>query len=221
MTGPGEKGEISDDEKKLRWELYSEHKKQAWEDIQKSTDSYDQSLLTLSSAGLGLSIAFIKDLVPLQSAVWLPLLYVSWVLFVLTILFTVASFLLSVKVQKLQLEYLWKFYVGRDDSYRDKKSWYSNSLQWCTIIGGTFFLSAFICTAVFAVGNVLRYSKVNEPTKSSRLMEGRNSVAMTPLPSTGAQSNSAGEALVAVPAKVDATPCVTATPTSPTRPKKP
>jgi hypothetical protein len=40
----------------LRWQLYNDHKKQAWEDIQSSTDSCDQSLLTLSSGGLGLSV---------------------------------------------------------------------------------------------------------------------------------------------------------------------
>src|ERR1700683_2167793 len=84
----------------LRWQLYNDHKKQAWEDIQSSTDSYDQSLLTLSSGVLALSIAFIKDIVPLQDVVWLGLLYVSWAAFAFCILATVVSFQIAIKTQE-------------------------------------------------------------------------------------------------------------------------
>src|SRR5258708_12364134 len=123
----------------LRWQLYNDHKKQAWEDIQSSTDSYDQSLLTLSSGGLGLSIAFIKDIVPLQHATWLILLYVSWVAFGLCILTTVVSFQVAIKTQNEHLETCWKFYVERDDSLRNKQDTYSNALQWCTLVAGDLF----------------------------------------------------------------------------------
>jgi hypothetical protein len=50
---PSPFSQLPADEKKLRWELYGEHKKQTWQDIQSSTDNYDQSLLTLSSGELG------------------------------------------------------------------------------------------------------------------------------------------------------------------------
>jgi len=216
MATPTQPKQFSEDERKLRWQLYSEHKKQAWEDIQKSTDSYDQSLLTLSSGGLGVSIAFIKDLVPLHYAVWLRLLYVSWALFVLTILFTVASFLLSVKAQNRYLQFLWKFYVEGDDTYRDKESWYSKSLRWCTIFGGIFFLAAFVCTAIFATKNVSRYSKMSEATKFVRLMEGRNTLSMTPLPPGGVQADQ-GKVTPAAPAaqsNAKPTPCASNTPSA-------
>lgn len=180
---------LEEDERKLRWELYGEHKKQTWQDIQSSTDSYDQSLLALSTGGLGLSIAFIKDLVPLPFAVWLPLLYVSWVLFILTILFTVASFLLSVQAQKRQLEFLWKFYLERDNAFRDKETVFSKALRWCTFLAGTFFLAAVVCTAVFAMKNIARSSKMSEPTKSIPCMDGRNTLPVTPVPQGSVQGN--------------------------------
>jgi len=222
MAEPTQPRQFPDDERKLRWELYSEHKKQAWEDIQKSTDSYDQSLLTLSSGGLGVSIAFIKDLVPLYDAVWLCLLYVSWALFVLTILSTVASFLLSVRAQNQHLQFLWNFYVEGDDTYRDKESWYSKALRWCTILAGMFFLGAFVCTAVFATKNVSRYSKMSESTKSVRLMEGRNTLSMTPLPSGSVQADQAKVTPIAPAAQSSAPPpCASGIPSTSQPPRKP
>ena len=36
-------------------QVYFEHLKQAWADIQSGSDHYDKNILTLSSGGLGLS----------------------------------------------------------------------------------------------------------------------------------------------------------------------
>jgi len=166
----------------LRWQLYNDHKKQAWEDIQSSTDGYDQSLLTLSSGGLGLSIAFIKDIVPLQHATWLILLYVSWVAFGLCILTTVVSFQVAIKTQREHLESCWKFYVDRDDSFRDRQGAYSKLLEWCTITAGGLFVLALACTIVFAVENVGRYSRMPDKTETRRVQEGRAPVSLTPVP---------------------------------------
>jgi hypothetical protein len=179
--------QLSTEDQKVRWELYGEHKKQTWQDIQSSTDSYDQSLLTLSSGGLGLSIAFIKDIIPLHQAVWLIFLYVSWALFGLTILLTVTSFIFSVEAQKRSLKFLWNFYIEVDDSFRDMESRYSKALRWCTVVGGIFFFGAVFCTVIFAIQNVTRYSKMSDPTKTSRFMEGRNTLSMTPVPQTTVQ----------------------------------
>src|SRR3989442_916922 len=166
----------------LRWQLFTDHKKQAWEDIQSSTDSYDQSLLTLSSGGLGLSIAFIKDIVPLQHATWLILLYVSWVAFGLCILTTVVSFQMAIKTQREHLENCWRFYIERDDSFRDKQGTHSRLLKWCTIIAGSLFVLALACTIVFAVENVERYSRMPDKTETRRVQEGRAPVSLTPVP---------------------------------------
>jgi hypothetical protein len=171
---------IADDQ--LRWQLYNDHKKQAWEDIQSSTDSYDQSLLTLSSGGLGLSIAFIKDIVPLQQATWLCLLYSSWVAFAACILTTVVSFQIAIKTQKELLVNCGKYYIDKEDSYRDKRGKYSKILTGCTMIAGALFVLALACTIIFAVENVGRYSKMPHDGSNSRLDEGRGAVSMTPVP---------------------------------------
>src|SRR5271156_6345627 len=103
----------ADANEQLRWQLYNDHKKQAWEDIQSSTDSYDQSLLTLSSGVLALSMAFIKDIVPLQDAMWLWLLYVSWGAFAFCILTTVVSFQIAIQTQEELLRNSGKYYIDK------------------------------------------------------------------------------------------------------------
>ncbi len=88
------------------YELYLEHLKQAWEDLQSGSDEFDKSILTYSSDALGVSVAFIKDIVPLANANGLLLLYGSWITFGLAIVTTVLSFQLSVKAQKTHVDHL-------------------------------------------------------------------------------------------------------------------
>ena len=77
-------------------DLHAKHIAQAWSDQQASTDAFDNNLLTFSSAALGLSIAFIKDIVPLENAEWLKTLYFSWAAFAGCISITIASFQIAV-----------------------------------------------------------------------------------------------------------------------------
>jgi hypothetical protein len=145
-----------ENEEQARRNLYNDHRKQAWEDIQKSTDSFDQSLITMSSGVLGLSLAFVKDIVPLTKAVWLHVLYTSWVSFVLCVMITVVSFRVSVAAQNKNLEYLAKYYLDRRDEFFNKQSAYSKALTWLTWMAGTLFIVGLACTVVFCIKNVAR-----------------------------------------------------------------
>lgn len=142
--------------RRTRLELYHEHRKQAWQDIQTSTDQFDRSLLTLSSGALALSVAFIKDLVPLKSAVGLWWLYASWASFIVCIIVTLFSFPISVKALKINLDYVRKYYIEEKEEYFDRRSRWSKAVSWCTILGGAFFLLGIICTMVFVYKNIRR-----------------------------------------------------------------
>jgi hypothetical protein len=143
-------------EEQTRRNLYSEHRKQAWEDIQSSTDSFDQALLTMSSGVLGLSLAFIKDIVQLNKAVWLYFLYTSWVSFVLCVVVTVISFRISVAAQNKNLEYLAKYYLERREEFFNKQSRYSKALTWLTWCAGALFIVGLGATVIFCIKNVAR-----------------------------------------------------------------
>lgn len=171
-------------ENSQQWGLYNEHKRQVWQDIQASTDSFDQNLLTLSSAALTLSLAFIKDIVPFQNAFWVWALYVSWIAFSGSILVTVASFLVSAAAHRKQLDFLWQYHIQRDESYFNKKSGPSRALPWMTGAAGALFLAGFVLTLVFCISNIAalrRLPKMSE-TKRTVVQEGRAPVNMTPVP---------------------------------------
>ena len=174
-------------ESKLRQDLHAQHKSRIWEDIQSSTDSFDQSLLTLSSGALGLSLAFIKDIVPLKDAVWIALLFTSWIAFALCIVSTVASFLLSVKANKQQLGYIDENYIHRNDLALDKhkSSRYVKWLERCTWVGIILFVAGLFCTIIFACENVARLrmneNKGKSPLRIDAVQGGRQPVDMTPV----------------------------------------
>lgn len=136
-------------EKEKRWQLYSEHRKQAWQSITSSTDSFDKSLLAVSSAALGYSFTFVKDIVPLEKATHIQYLHMSWYLFALCIVLTVLSFRLSVAAHNKYLGFLWKFYVEDDANYFNKDSWYSKVLKVVNWLGAGSFFAGIIALVLF------------------------------------------------------------------------
>jgi hypothetical protein len=176
------------DQSQPNLELYGEHKKQAIENINSSTDSFDQNLLTLSSAALGVSLAFIKDIVPLDKAIWLWLLFTSWICFTGCILATLASFQVSIAAQKEFLKCLGRYYIDRAPEYLDKhlESRSAKLLTGLTWLAAAFFLVGLVSTLIFCVGNVSRRSAMGD-SKSAPLREGRQPGSMTPIPDSGSE----------------------------------
>src|SRR6266853_1313026 len=87
-----EESPMAEDEAKERLRLYERTRDELATNARSMSETYDRSLLTLSSAFLGGSIAFISRVVEIDVAVSKWLLYVSWSLFATTIVLTVASY---------------------------------------------------------------------------------------------------------------------------------
>lgn len=107
MVDPTNPEGSAKDTAKEEWDRW--HRTQAEQvksDIDSSTDSFDKSMLTLSSGALGVSLAFIKDIVPLGQAAWIFLLLASWIAFALCIVTTVVSFQFSIAALKKQRDFL-------------------------------------------------------------------------------------------------------------------
>jgi hypothetical protein len=145
---------MTEDADQRRRELYDAHLKQAWQDIQSSTDNFDKNLLAVSSAALGLSVGFIKDIVHFPTAVWHPVLYASWVCLAACIVTTIFSFRLSVAALKKHLEYLHEYYEKKNDEALTKKSTAERMLGWSTWIAASCFLVGIICTVAFCIKNL-------------------------------------------------------------------
>ncbi|MEO7029696.1 MAG: hypothetical protein ABI147_09885 [Acidobacteriaceae bacterium] len=135
-------------------DLHAKHTSQAWTDQQASSDALDNNLLKFSSAALGLSIGFIKNIVPIQNAIYLPLLYWSWALFGICILATIASFQLSILAQKAHFRNLNSYYLKGNLAALTKQSCWYQLLPWFSVGGILLLFSGVVLTICFTSFNI-------------------------------------------------------------------
>jgi hypothetical protein len=162
-------GKIDEEVRQRRLELYDEHRRQAWEQIAKSTDNFDRNLLTLSSGALALSIAFLKD-VAHENAVLMAFLIGSWILFSLCIAVTLASFQLSIAAHKLALKEYGHHYLEGVISEKQNRNKYSTAVRLCTMISGGLFLLALVCTLIFCGANLPKGGNKTMPEKKQAIV---------------------------------------------------
>lgn len=124
-----------------------------------NSENYDKSLLAYASGGLGLSLTFIKDVVPLSDAAWVLCLELSWVAWILTILVVLGSFLLSQKAITRQLDLARRYYLENEDDAFNEKNVYSTVTGWANLASGVLFL--------FGVGLTTVFVWINLPTKTT------------------------------------------------------
>lgn len=84
--------ESNDQERKM---LFAELKSELFKRQLSNSDNLDKAVLAYSSAGLALSLGFLKDFISLATASQKWLLFTSWALFVLAVVVTIVSFLTS------------------------------------------------------------------------------------------------------------------------------
>ena len=133
----------------------NEYRKHLWDALRAGQEQYDKYLLTLSGGGLAISLTLVKDVFG-PTVAFTTILALSWALFCLSIIATIASFMTSQKSLRRHLanyeEYL---ATGEDGKLRAQ-----NSLETLTTAlnyaSGSFFLAAVAATIVFASVNLQR-----------------------------------------------------------------
>ncbi len=85
----------TDEEQKRSIELYDKFRDDLLKRQLSNTENYDKSILTLSSAGLAISLTFLKTVVPLENAEYIWLVQFSWVFFLLSILLSLVAYFIS------------------------------------------------------------------------------------------------------------------------------
>jgi hypothetical protein len=134
---------------------YWKQVERAQEDISSSADSFDKSMLTLSSGALGVSLAVIKDIVPIGQAIWKVLLLTSWIAFALCITTTVASFLFSIAALRQHRELLDRMYSEKNRELENTASTRWNTAVHASVgVAFVLFLVGLFCTMIFIAVNV-------------------------------------------------------------------
>ena len=134
-----------------------------------ASEQFDKAVLTLSTAGLGFSVALTRYIVPLESAAAICLLVVSWLCFAAAIISTVVSFLTSRSAIRDTRSYAHRYYMEGDDKFADRVSPYSRVTYVLNFVSGFVFIIAILLTIAFATINVSVEGKMtenNDPGKS-------------------------------------------------------
>ena len=111
-------------EQEQRQRLYKSYRDELLKRDLSNTESYDKAVLFLSSAALGVSTSTIDTFVPLNTANQLILLKYGWGLLALTVIFSLAAYLISNKAIKIELEHAEKYYLEEKDEFLNKKNKY-------------------------------------------------------------------------------------------------
>lgn len=135
-----------------------------------NSETYDKSLLTLSSAFLGLSLTFINNVVSLSEAGQLFLLYFSWALFALTIVITISSFIYSQWVIRELKERARKYFLeGKTDENERSETLSKRQEIWNLFSGVCFILAVLAITTFISLnvmgGTIMNRAQTNVPEK--------------------------------------------------------
>lgn len=136
--------------------LYDAFRTEFWRRELSNAENFDKAILAYATAGLGFSLAFIKDVVEIGEAHLPYLLFVSWALFALAIVSTIVSFALSQHGIHRQMALARAYYLEGDEEAFSRSN---PCAQWTLYVSygaGASFILAVILTTSFVILNLWR-----------------------------------------------------------------
>ncbi len=185
----------------LRLKLYGETRADLLKRQLSNSENADRAILTVSTAALGFSLAFMKDVVPIQTAEYSWLLYLSWVFFPAAIIATLFSFFTSQKAITEQLDLAHKYYIEHDEGAAKQQPEYASITELLNRVGAVLLVVGLLVTCVYVFinlgkGNVMSKIRVNDgacvpamqniPRIPGIEQRGANIPAMQTVPQSGA-----------------------------------
>ena len=148
-----EENQNSDDNLEKLHELYVKEEEDLSKRELSNVENLDKAVLSLSSAGLGLSLVFIRNVVELAEASHLWLLHLSWLMFVLAITSTLLSYLFGQHALKKQREFIEKYYLENDEDAGKQISFASRMTYILSYVSVFTYIAAVSFTALFIMYN--------------------------------------------------------------------
>lgn len=204
-------------------ELHDEHRRKVWEDLRSGSENFDKYLLTFSSGALGLSLTFIKDVVPFEKAVCISSLIASWISFVLCILVTLISYRISIRALENMVPHLNQFYLDGNVEAFNKHlgDLWTRAVDWCANLGILFFVLGLIFTMMFVGTNIRRLKHMSEQETIRKVVTGDLGKAIKPVPMTPCVTGQEDRGLKPIPMTPVQPSQPVSTPAQPTQtPKK-
>ena len=176
---------MEDQEQRKREELYTETRKDLLARQLSNAEQFDKAVLTLSSGALGISLAFIKDIVPIDKAQCVTLLIVSWGFFASAIISTVVSFFASQLAINRQLLYAEEYYLKEKKEYQRKRNVPARITDFLNYLSGGLFVVAVILTITFVSSNLGGVQMAADKSKRVQIKEAAPIPTLQSVPDSG------------------------------------
>jgi hypothetical protein len=143
----------------------------AWE--QRNVEPYDKAILTLSSGALALSLTFIKDLVPPEIAQENWILYLAWVLFVLSLSTNIIGFIYTLRSfvpQRRFVEDVYKHCTKTETQFSQFLKDLNYKVDLFNVFQGIFFLCGMVAFTTYVIINFEAHSRTAHQSKPPVVM---------------------------------------------------
>lgn len=145
---------MADEEKEERRKLYAETRRDLLARQLSNSERFDGAVLTLSTTALGISLAFIKDVVSIADAKCLLWLISSWWLFACAIVSTLLSFVASQLGIRKQLAHAERYYLEEKEEYLSKRNGPARVTECLNYSSAILFIAALASTIIFVTINL-------------------------------------------------------------------
>lgn len=175
----------------LRLRLYGETRADLLKRQLSNSENADRAILTVSTAALGFSLAFLKDVVPIQAADYSWLLYLSWLFFPAAIIATLLSLFTSQKAIAEQMDLAHRYYIEHEEGAANLQPEYASITEMLNRAGAVLLVTGLLVTCIYVFinlekGNVMANIKINGGSASQTVQKGANIPAMQTVPQSGA-----------------------------------
>ena len=159
--------QLQSNDQELRLKLYGEARADLLKRQLSNSENADRAILTVSTAALGFSLAFLKNVVPIQTADYSWLLYLSWVFFPAAIIATLLSFFTSQKAIAGQLDLAHKYYIEHDEGAAKLQPEYASITELLNRAGAVLLVAGLLVTCIYVFinlgkGNAMSKKMINE-----------------------------------------------------------
>lgn len=96
--------------------IYLDYRNHLLESRRQSYDQFDKAIFLLSGGGLTVSLTILKDIIPLNSAQFKFLLATTWIFFMLSMIFTLVSFISSQYAIDKQIKLTDDYFLNDNES---------------------------------------------------------------------------------------------------------
>lgn len=148
----------SDSNDDFKYKVYLEERKSLVDAEREGSRLFDKAILTLAAGAFGLSLTFIRQIVPNIISGTMFMLICAWVGFCISLLSTLISFLTSQFACSKQREILEAEYFDNHSGYNKKAIFKNKTAIWTkrlNILSIFTFIFGVIFLAIFSIINLL------------------------------------------------------------------